>query len=87
MCFLAVIGFPHAKNLAIRATRGVANDNDPSVENTKADDSRFAVVPTDILDFERRTGKDECCIFKVQTAISKRGCSFLRIEGDCHRLL
>lgn len=85
--FLAVIGFPHAKDVAIRATRRVANHNDPSVEDTKADDSRFAVVPADILDFERRAGKDNCRILEVQTAFSKGGRPFLRIEGNCHELL
>jgi hypothetical protein len=85
--FLAVICFPHAKDVAIRATRGVANHNDPTLEDTEADDSRFAVVLTEILDFERRAGKNKWRIVKVQTALCKGGCSFPRIKGDCHRLL
>lgn len=85
--FLAVIGFPHAKDMAIRATRRVANHNDPSVKDTKADDSRFAVIPARILDLEPRASKNKCRILKVESAFSKGGCSFPRIEGDCHRLL
>ena len=85
--FLAVISFPHAEDVAIRATRGVANHNDPTVKDTEADDSRFAVVPTDILDLERGAAKNKWRIVKVQTAFCKGGCSFPRIKGDCHRLL
>jgi hypothetical protein len=73
--------------VAIRATRRVANHNDPTVEDTEADDSRFAVVSAHILDLERRTSKDKCRILKVQTAFSKGGCPFPRIEGNCHALL
>jgi hypothetical protein len=85
--FLAVIGFPHAKDVTIRATRRVANHNNPSVKDTKADDSRFAIIPAPILDLERRASKDKCCIPKIESAFSKGGCSFPRIEGDCHKLL
>lgn len=85
--FLAVIGFPHAKDVAIRATRRVAYNNNPSVKDTKADDSRFAVIPASILSLECRAGKYKCRIPKVESALSKGSCSFLGIEGDCHRLL
>jgi hypothetical protein len=85
--FLTVIGFPHAKDVAIRATRSVANHHDPAVKHAETDDSRFAVAPADILDFERRTGKNKCRIVKVQTALCKGGCSFPWIEGDGHELL
>jgi hypothetical protein len=73
--------------VAIRATRRVANHNDPAVEDTKADDSRLAVVPAVILDFKRRTSKNQCRILEVETAFSKGGCPFPRIEGNCHELL
>jgi len=32
---IAVIGFPHAEHVAIRATRGVANDNHSLSEHVK----------------------------------------------------
>jgi hypothetical protein len=85
--FLAVISFPHAEDVAIRATRRVAHYNDPSMKDTKADDSRFAVIPARIRDLESRAGKDKCRILKVESALSKGGRSFPRIEGDCHTLL
>jgi hypothetical protein len=74
--FLAVISFPHAEDVAIRATRCVTHYNDPSVKDTKADDSRLSVTPARILDLESRAGKDNYGILKVETALSKGGCSF-----------
>lgn len=85
--FLAVIGFPHAKDVAIRATRRVANHNDPSVKDTKADDSRFAVIPASVLDFERCAREYKCCVVEVEPTFGKGGCSLPRIECDYHRLL
>jgi hypothetical protein len=85
--FLAVIGFPHAEDVAIRATRRVAHHNDPSVKDTKADDSGFAITPARILDLESRAGENKCRILKIESALSKRGFPFPWIEGDCHRLL
>jgi hypothetical protein len=85
--FLAVIGFPHAKDVAIRATRRVAHPNDPSVKQTEADDSPFAVTPARVLDLESRAGENKCRILKIESALSEGGCSFPSIEGDCHRLL
>ena len=85
--FLAVIGFPHAKDVAIRATRRVAHHNDPSVKDTEADDSGFAIAPARILDLESRAGENKCRILKIESAFSKGNCSFPRIEGDCHWLL
>jgi len=85
--FLAVIGFPHAKDVAIRATRRVTHHNDPSMKDTKADDSRFAVTPTRILNLESRASKNKYRILKIKSALSKGGCSFPRIEGNYHGLL
>src|SRR5687768_15341932 len=56
--FLAVICFPHAKHVAIRATRGVANNDDPATEHAKADDSSLAILPSVVLDFECGPGED-----------------------------
>jgi len=85
--FLAVICFPHAENVAIRATRRVANDNDPVAQHTETDDSRFAVVPALVFDFEGRSGENQFGVPEIETTIGKGGCSFPWIEGDCHRLL
>jgi hypothetical protein len=85
--FLAVICFPHTENVAIRATRRVANDDDPSAQHTKTDDSRFAVVPAPVFDLESRPGKNQFGVFEIETTIGKGGCSFPWIESDYHRLL
>jgi hypothetical protein len=73
--------------VAIRATRRVANHDDPSVKDTKADDSRFAVIPAYVLDFERCTREYQCRVPEVESTFSKGGCSLARIESDYHRLL
>ena len=73
--------------MAIRATRRVANDNDPSAQHTETDDSRFAVAPSFVLDFESRPGENQLGVFEIEAAFGKGRCSFPRIESDCHRLL
>ncbi len=85
--FLAVIGFPHAKDVAIRATRCIANDDNPTMEQTKADNSNFAVVPAVVLDFKRRSHEDELRVLEVKSAFGKGGCSLGRIDRDWHKLL
>lgn len=71
MRFLAVIGFPHAKDVAIRATRCVAYDDYATVEKTEADDSDFTVIPADILDFKHRACENNFCVFEVESAFIK----------------
>jgi hypothetical protein len=73
--------------VAIRATRRVANDNDPPAQHTEADDSRFAIGPSVVLNLESRTGENKLGVLEIETAFRKGGCSFPWIEGDCHRLL
>jgi hypothetical protein len=85
--FLAVICFPHTENMAFRATRRVANNDDPSAQHTKTDDSRFAVVPALVFDFECRPGENQFGVLEIETAIGKGCCSFPWIECDYHRLL
>ena len=85
--FLAVICFPHAKDVAIRATRRIANDDNPTMEQTKADNSRFAVVPAVVLDFKRRSRENELRVLEVKPALGKGGCLLGRIERDWHELL
>ena len=73
--------------MAIRATRRVGNDNDPSAQHTEADNSRFTIVPSLVLDFKGRPGEDYLGVLEIETAFGKGGCSFPWIEGNCHRLL
>jgi hypothetical protein len=73
--------------MAIRATRRVANDNDPSAQHTETDDSRFAVVPSPVLDLKSRPSENQFGVREIEATLSKRGCPFPRIKDDCHRLL
>ena len=73
--------------MAFRATRRVANNDDPSAQYTKTDDSRFAVVPALVFDFESRPGENQFGVLEIETAIGKGSCALPRIEGDYHGLL
>ena len=54
----AFIGFPHAENMAIRATRGIAHHNHPPRQQAVANDARFVVVLAGIFNLKRDTRKD-----------------------------
>jgi len=73
--------------VAIRATRGVANHNDPAVKDAKADDPRLAVIPACVFDLERCARENKCRILEVESTLGKGGCSLPRIECDYHGLL
>ena len=85
--FLAVIGFSHAKNMAIRATRGVAHYNEPTFQEAVADDACLAVVPPSVLDLERYARENKGSIGEIQTPFDKRRFALLLIERDPHELL
>jgi hypothetical protein len=51
---LAVIGFPHTENVAIRATRCVPDDNHSISKVAEADDSALTIVSAPILGLEVR---------------------------------
>jgi len=85
--FFAVICFPHAEDVAIRATRRVANNYDPSAQDTEADDSCFAVVLPLVLDLKSHPGENQLGVLEFETAFSKGSCPLSGIEGDCHGLL
>jgi hypothetical protein len=67
--FLAVIGFPHTEDVAIRATRCVAYDDNAAVEQTEADNADFAVASAIVLDLERRAREDEIRVVEVESAL------------------
>jgi hypothetical protein len=73
--------------MAIRATRCIANDNDPSAQHTETDDSRFTVVLSPVLDLKSRPGENQFGVLEGETAFSQGGRALPRIEGDCHRLV
>jgi hypothetical protein len=48
----AVIGFPHAEDVAIRATRRVADHNHSIPQHPEADDALFALVLAGVFGLE-----------------------------------
>ena len=80
--FLAVIGFPHAEDVTIRATRRVANNDNPTMEQTKADDADFTVASAIVFDLERRSRENELCVLEVESAFRKGGGSLDRVIRD-----
>jgi hypothetical protein len=57
--------------MAIRATRRVADHHHAVTKHSKADDSLFAVVLSQVFRLERRTCKDDCRILKVEALASR----------------
>jgi hypothetical protein len=66
---LAVIGFPHAEDMAIRATRGVANHYQSLAEEAEADEAPLAVLLANVFDLKIRAGEDHRGIFKIKSAL------------------
>ena len=64
----AFIGFPHAKNVAIRATRCVAYNDHSPFQQSVAHNTRFVVVFSRIFDLQSDTRKDQFSIIKIQPA-------------------
>jgi len=80
--FLAVIDFPHAEDVAIRATRCVANNDNPTMEQAKADDADLIVVSAIVFDLERRSRENELRVLEVESAFRECGCSLGRVIRD-----
>ena len=78
----AFICFPHAEDVAIRATRCVANNDNPTMEQAKADDADLIVVSAIVFDLERRSRENELCVFEVESAFRECGCSLGRVIRD-----
>jgi hypothetical protein len=82
--FLSVICFPHAEDVAIRATRRVADHHHSITKHPKADDSFFAVVLAQVFRLESRACKDQDRIRKVKASRLYCFDSLRWVVGDCH---
>ena len=82
--FLAVIGFPHAEDVAIRATRRVTNNNHPVMEHAEANNPSLTLVHAYILGLEVRSIENTLGILEIQASGRKRLFALLRIVCDCH---
>ena len=65
---LAVICFPHAEYMAIRATRCVADNNHSIAEHAEANHPLLTVVLPYVFRFEVRAGEYCPCIFKIKAS-------------------
>ena len=70
--------------MAIRATRGVADDNHPVPEHSKTKDSRLAVVPAPIFGLEVSRFKHKLRILKVKLSLGECLGTLQGIIGDGH---
>ena len=84
---LAVIGFPHTEYMAIRATRGVANDDHSVPEHPKAEDSFLSVVLASVLGLKVCRLKYNFRVFEVELPVGEGACSFWGIVGDSHGVI
>jgi len=66
---LSVICFPHAEDVAIRATRRVADYHHSVAKQSKANDSLLAVVLAQVFRFKRRTRENNGGILKVEASL------------------
>ena len=81
---LTAIGLSHAENVANRATRGVADNHQPSSQKAKAEHAAFTVVFARVLDFQRNSLEDENCVLEVQASLSEGTLALGRIVGNAH---
>ena len=81
---LAVIGFPHAEHMAIRATRCVADDHHAIAKHSEANHPPFAVALACVFGLEERLLEYELGILEVQLPCCQRLCPLLWIVGDRH---
>jgi len=83
----AFICFPHAEDVAIRATRCVAHDDYPSFQHSVADNTCFAVVFSRIFDLQSDTRKDQCSVRKIQPALRQRFVALGWVKSNPHAVI
>ena len=84
---LAVIGFPHAEDVAIRATRRVTHHDHAVREHPEADHPDLAIRLAEVLNLEVRAGKDLKRILEVEPTIGKCFVALPGIVGDAHQVI
>ncbi len=62
---LALIGFPHTKDVTLVAAWCVPYDNHAALKQAVADDSKFTVILARVFDFESRAMEDVDCVREV----------------------
>ena len=82
--FFMVIGFPHAKNMAMRATRCIPHHHHQACKQTKTNDAGFTIVLSRVLDLQGRSRKHDHSISEIQTTLSPCFFTLGWIKGDAH---
>jgi hypothetical protein len=83
----AVIGFPNAEDMAIRATRCISNHHHSTFQLSEANHAHLAIVHGRVFQLQRDAGEDQGDIFKVKPSREQSFVALARIEGDFHKLL
>jgi len=81
---LAVIGFPHAEDVAAFAALRISDDHYATGQPTVADDAKLAIVLPRVLHLEGRSLEDDEGILKVEATFPESSFSLARIVGDQH---
>jgi hypothetical protein len=53
-----IVGLSHAEDVAHRATRGVADDDQPAGQQAEAEDPAFTTFLAHVLDLDRQSFED-----------------------------
>ena len=85
--FFAAIGFPHAENVAIRATRRVTDDDHSALQQAVANDASFAIVFSQILKFHSHTCKDVLGVGEIQSQVGLCPGALDLIEEDLYSVI
>lgn len=70
--------------MAIRATRGISNDYDATLEKSEADDSHLTVLSTLVRNLNGDALENYCGIFKVQSTFGES--VYCQLEQHAHIL-
>jgi len=85
--FFTAIGFPHTKYVSSTPSRRVSHNHQPGLKVPEADDARFAVVLAGVFDFERRAGKHQRSVLKIEATFLECLAALGRIVSYPHLLL
>ena len=79
-----IVGLSHAEDMALRATRGVADHDHPAFQLAEADDPPLTAFLANILDFDCHAPEYKGCILEILATLIKRLLAFGRIVGHSH---
>jgi hypothetical protein len=83
----ALIGFPHAGNVADRSSRRAADHDQTTGEMAETDHACFAMILTGIFQFESQASENFRNVLEIESALINRFLSPGRIVADAYGLL